>query len=78
VPDITLGHLLLLAGVADALVAAMRGGAAARHQGHTPRTPQYARERMYRRNALLVLGSAVLLGLVGLLTWDVVLIEGGA
>lgn len=77
-PDITLGQLLVVAGLLDAFAAAVLGVLATRHQGYTPGTPQYARERNYRRNAILMLVSAMAFVLIGLATWDMVLIGGDA
>jgi hypothetical protein len=77
---ITLGHLLVAMGIADALVAALLGVNVSRNEGHSPGTPQYARARAAKRTALVALASAVVLVLLGLLTplGDIVLIGEGA
>ena len=68
-PDsITLGHLLMLAGLLVALYGLVHAARWAQHRGHGYGTPLYARARDGRRYALWSLALGALLFVAGCFT----------
>ena len=65
---ITLGHVLILLGLAVALYALWQASIWLRHRGYIYGTPQYARARDGKRFAIWSLAAALLLFAIGRFT----------
>lgn len=78
--SITVGHLLMLAGLLAGLYALYQASIALRHRSHGRGTPGYARARDGRRYAIWGLALALLLFALGCLTplCDMAIVGGAA